>query len=109
MHRELLSVLRHAARLDALAEIAIADLGVHAYAGMPLAYAGQTIGALCIVDSAPRVWCAEQLDILRTLGASAKAERAALRSASCRSRRRCSEDPPTSLPAASEAARPSGR
>lgn len=37
-----------------------------AYAGMPLTTAdGQTLGAFCAVDSAPRTWSDDDLSLLR--------------------------------------------
>jgi len=60
------------------------ELGVVAYAGVPLRSAdGHTYGALCAIDTAPLMWTAEHLGILEDLAAAAMAEielRAAVRS-----------------------------
>ena len=54
---------------------ACADLGVVAYAGVPLRNVdGHTLGALCAIDSNPVEWSAEQLAILEDLAAAAMAE-----------------------------------
>lgn len=46
--------------------LAIKDLGVVAYLGVPLvAHAGQAIGALCAIDSTPRLWTDDDLATLR--------------------------------------------
>ncbi|MGI8437587.1 MAG: GAF domain-containing sensor histidine kinase [Chthoniobacterales bacterium] len=45
---------------------AVADLGVIAYAGMPLTTEdGHTLGSFCVIDSKPRRWTARELEILR--------------------------------------------
>ena len=55
--------------------LAFAELGVVAYAGVPLRTAeGQTLGALCAVGTAPRPWRAEQVETLEDLAAAAMAE-----------------------------------
>ncbi|MFT6763721.1 MAG: GAF domain-containing protein [Candidatus Aldehydirespiratoraceae bacterium] len=47
---------------------AIADHGVVAYAGEPLATAsGNVLGTLCVVSKEPRVWTDAELDVLRDL------------------------------------------
>ncbi len=47
---------------------AIADLGVRAYAGMPLITTdGVARGSFCVIDSVPRQWTADELDTLREL------------------------------------------
>jgi transcriptional regulator with GAF, ATPase, and Fis domain len=45
--------------------------GVVSYAGVPLTFEGQSIGALCVIDSRPRQWSAEEVETLRTLARSA--------------------------------------
>ncbi|MDT7581719.1 MAG: hypothetical protein QOK35_2983, partial [Pseudonocardiales bacterium] len=48
--------------------LAVADLGVVAYAGMPLTdEAGNVLGSLCAIDIEPRSWTAAQLDTLDDL------------------------------------------
>lgn len=47
---------------------AISDLGIVAYAGMPLRTSdGCTIGALCVIDHEPRVWTEQELGLLSEL------------------------------------------
>ena len=54
---------------------ALADLGVVAYAGVPLVVSGgQVLGSFCVVDDKPRQWTAEELETLTTLAASASGE-----------------------------------
>ena len=54
---------------------AIRDLGVRAYAGVPLTTAnGQTLGSLCAIDTAPRQWTEGELDTIRDAAAAAMAE-----------------------------------
>jgi GAF domain-containing protein len=67
--------------------LAIPDLGVVAYAGMPLlAPDGSVLGSLCAIDDHPRVWTEEQLDTLRELAAAASRE-IGLRIAATRAKR----------------------
>jgi GAF domain-containing protein len=48
---------------------AVSDLGVVAYAGVPLlAVTGETIGSFCAIDGKPRAWNAGELATLRDLG-----------------------------------------
>lgn len=50
--------------------LAIADLGVIAYAGVPLTTPeGEVLGALCAIDQTPRVWTDDDIDTLRDLAA----------------------------------------
>ena len=64
---------------------AILDLGVVAYLGTPLVTSdGQALGAFCVIDSAPRRWTAEQLELVKDLAAAVMTEielRAAIRDA----------------------------
>jgi PAS domain S-box-containing protein len=54
---------------------AIADLGVVAYAGVPLALSGgRVLGSFCVIDDKPRQWTDEELEILATLAAAAVGE-----------------------------------
>ena len=54
---------------------AIADLGVVAYAGMPLTDAdGNVLGSLCAIDGRPRDWTAAELATLADLAAACSSE-----------------------------------
>ena len=54
---------------------AIQDLGVIAYAGIPLVTGdGQVLGSFCVIDHAPRVWAGEEVATLRDLAAAAVTE-----------------------------------
>lgn len=54
---------------------AIAEMGVRAYAGIPLATPdGHVLGSFCVIDHAPRHWSAEELDALRDLAGLAATE-----------------------------------
>lgn len=51
--------------------LAIPDLNVIAYAGIPLTTAaGQTLGSFCVMDSQPHEWADDEIAILRDLAAS---------------------------------------
>ncbi len=55
--------------------LAIPDLGVVAYAGMPLKDAdGRTLGSLCAIDTKPRAWTADELAILTDLAEACASE-----------------------------------
>jgi len=55
--------------------LAIRDMGVIAYAGVPLIDAdGFALGTLCVIDSRPRHWTTHQLQLLRDLAASVVTE-----------------------------------
>ncbi|MEV6487482.1 GAF domain-containing SpoIIE family protein phosphatase [Actinoplanes sp. NPDC051633] len=55
--------------------LAIPDLGVVAYAGMPLTDAdGRVLGSLCAIDTEPREWTASELAILADLAAACSSE-----------------------------------
>jgi PAS domain S-box-containing protein len=65
------------ARDDPLAtdNLAVADLGVAAYAGIPLITAdGHVLGALCAIAGEPRVWSEQDLAILADLAAAVVTE-----------------------------------
>jgi hypothetical protein len=48
--------------------LAIRDLGVIAYAGIPLiAEGGHVLGTLCVIDHSPRAWTSDEIDILSDL------------------------------------------
>jgi signal transduction histidine kinase len=55
--------------------LAVADLGVVAYLGMPLTTPdGHVLGALCAIDSEPRTWLPSDAAVLRDLAAMTVAE-----------------------------------
>jgi GAF domain-containing protein len=55
--------------------LAISDLGVVAYAGMPLTDGqGHTLGSLCAIDQQTRDWTAQELSDLSDLAAACSAE-----------------------------------
>ncbi len=55
--------------------LAIQDLDVIAYAGIPLKVdSGEVIGSLCAIDSQPRIWPEADLAILKDLAASVMTE-----------------------------------
>ncbi|WP_433460544.1 SpoIIE family protein phosphatase [Micromonospora sp. CA-248212] len=55
--------------------LAIDDLGVVAYAGMPLTdLSGRVLGSLCAIDNKPRAWTARQLRTLSDLAAACSSE-----------------------------------
>jgi len=55
--------------------LARTELGVVAYAGVPLRNAeGETLGALCAIDTMPVNWTSEQIEALEDLAAAAMAE-----------------------------------
>jgi len=61
------------ARVDAvLAEnLAIRDLGVVAYLGVPLIdHGGHALGSLCVIDSKPRAWSGDDVRRLRDIAAA---------------------------------------
>ncbi|HEY6880225.1 MAG TPA: PAS domain S-box protein [Polyangiales bacterium] len=62
---------RHALVRD---NLAIRDLGVLAYAGMPLEDAGQTLGVFCVIDTQPRAWTPQELATIRALAAAVTSE-----------------------------------
>jgi GAF domain-containing protein len=55
--------------------LAIRDLGVIAYAGVPLITpSGNVLGTLCAIDHQPRHWTTEQVEILSNLAGAALSE-----------------------------------
>ena len=62
--------------------LAIRDLGVVAYAGIPLIDAdGHALGTLCVIDSRPRHWTTHQVQLLEDLATSVVTEIALAREA----------------------------
>lgn len=54
---------------------AIRDLGVVAYAGIPLIDRdGHALGSLCVIDDKPRTWTTDQVDLLRDLALTVVSE-----------------------------------
>lgn len=54
---------------------AVAELGVVAYAGIPLKTGdGQILGSFCVIDVEPRSWTEEELGILESLAAAVMTE-----------------------------------
>ncbi len=54
---------------------AIEQLGVIAYAGVPItSSSGHGLGSFCVIDGRPRVWSADELAVLHDLAAAAVAE-----------------------------------
>ena len=65
------------ARLDDVLRdnLAIRDMGVIAYAGIPLIDGeGNALGTLCVIDSQPRHWTTHQIQLLSDLAASVVTE-----------------------------------
>ena len=63
--------------------LAIRDMGVIAYAGIPLIDAdGHALGTLCVTDSQPRHWTTHQVQLLSDLAASVVTEITLARAAS---------------------------
>ena len=55
--------------------LAIRDMGVVAYAGIPLIDSeGHALGTLCVIDSQPRHWTTEQIQLLGDIAASVVTE-----------------------------------
>lgn len=55
--------------------LAISDMGVIAYLGVPLTTAdGHTLGSLCVIDTQPRSWTARDVALLEDLAAAAMTE-----------------------------------
>jgi signal transduction histidine kinase len=62
----------------------VETLGVRAYVGFPLQINDQNIGSFCVIDTQPRIWKAEELEMIGQLAQSAARElrlRAAIASA----------------------------
>ncbi|QIG44145.1 GAF domain-containing protein [Nocardioides anomalus] len=54
---------------------AVTDMGVVAYAGWPVRDAsGRVVGSLCAIESAPRDWSADDLEVLEDLATACSAE-----------------------------------
>jgi GAF domain-containing protein len=54
--------------------LAVMDLGVVAYAGVPVHDGSAVVGALCAIDHRPRAWTAGQIEVLRKLAAEVEQE-----------------------------------
>jgi two-component system CheB/CheR fusion protein len=54
---------------------AVSEIGIIAYAGIPIVAAdGEILGSFCVTDARPRRWTGDEIDTLRTLAASVAAE-----------------------------------
>jgi GAF domain-containing protein len=65
------------ARKDArfIHNLAIRDLGVIAYLGVPLITAqGQAIGTLCVIDHEPRIWTKDEISLVTDIAAAVVTE-----------------------------------
>ncbi|MBP0614801.1 sensor histidine kinase [Jiella mangrovi] len=65
------------ARKDPLVRdnLAIPDLGVIAYLGVPIVVDdGHVLGSFCAIDSKPRVWSSEDIETLRTIATGVESE-----------------------------------
>lgn len=56
------------------ANLAVSELNVVAYAGVPIVSEGQPIGALCVIDREPHPWSAADLKVLRGIGDAVEAQ-----------------------------------
>ena len=55
--------------------LAVPDLGVQAYAGIPLVDDdGNVLGSFCVIDDAPREWTADELESIADIAAAAASE-----------------------------------
>src|SRR3954471_20330246 len=55
--------------------LAVPELGVVAYAGVPLiTHDGHALGALCVIDQRPRTWSSDQIAMLGDLAAAVVSE-----------------------------------
>jgi diguanylate cyclase (GGDEF)-like protein/PAS domain S-box-containing protein len=54
--------------------LAIKELGVIAYAGVPLEAKGEAIGAFCVIEQKPRAWSDADVRLLRELGRAVEAQ-----------------------------------
>jgi signal transduction histidine kinase len=52
----------------------VETLGVRAYVGVPLKFAGETVGSFCVIDMEPRHWSDDELETLNQLALSAGRE-----------------------------------
>lgn len=54
--------------------LAIPDLGVIAYAGIPIRVGGEVVGSFCAIDTKPRDWSEDELELMRELCESVNSE-----------------------------------
>jgi hypothetical protein len=58
-----------------LDNLAIRDLGVIAYLGVPLiTRAGHAVGTLCVIDHEPRIWTTEEVSLVKDVAAAVVTE-----------------------------------
>ena len=69
-------IIENALQSDLVKEnLAIPEIGVMAYAGMPLFdKGGESFGSFCAIDTKPRTWTDAELEVLETLAAIAMSE-----------------------------------
>ena len=54
--------------------LTVRTLGVAAYVGIPLVAGGHAVGAFCAIDTRPRAWTPDEVEVLTELAASAQRE-----------------------------------
>jgi GAF domain-containing protein len=58
-----------------LDNLAITDLGVIAYLGVPLITRdGHAVGTLCVIDHEPRIWTSDEIDLIKDIAAAVVTE-----------------------------------
>jgi GAF domain-containing protein len=69
-------IVEDAREHDVLREnLAVREMGLVAYAGIPLmAPGGSALGTLCVLDSEPREWSSRQVELLKDLAANVVTE-----------------------------------
>ena len=58
-----------------LDNLAIRDLGVIAYLGVPLiTREGHAVGTLCVIDHEPRIWTSDEISLVKDVAAAVVTE-----------------------------------